>query len=57
MKKKRILAIIKCYASRQRRTCEVPYHPLLDSFFEELVEGGLKIESKSLDKIRLSWLN
>jgi len=45
------------YASKyQKRVCEVSYHPLLDSFFEELTKGGLKIESRTLDKITLSWL-
>jgi len=43
-------------ARSQRRTCEVSYHPLLDSFFEELMQEGLKIESRTLDKITLSWL-
>lgn len=44
------------YAARNQKThCEVPYHPLLDSFFEELIQGGLKIESRTLDKITLSW--
>lgn len=53
--KHNILEVIKYYARSQKRTCEVPYHPLLDSFFEELVQGGLKIESRTLDKITLSW--
>lgn len=43
-------------ASKLKRTCEVPYHPALDKYFEELVNNGLKIESRTLDKITLSWL-
>lgn len=46
---------IRLSARNQKRTCEVPYHPLLDSFFEELIQGGLKIESRTIDKITLSW--
>lgn len=57
LEKERILRMIKFAASFQKRTCEVPYHPLLDSFFEELIQGGLKIESRTLDKITLSWSN
>jgi len=51
-----INGLIENTARNQKRTCEVPYHPLLDSFFEELMQGGLKIESRTLDKITLSWL-
>lgn len=54
--KRDISEIIAHTARRQKRFCEVPYHSLLDSFFEELVQGGLKIESRTLDKITLSWL-
>lgn len=53
--KRDIKDIITHAARSQRRICEVPYHPLLDSFFEELIQGGLKIESRTLDKITLSW--
>jgi hypothetical protein len=49
-------AILKYAAKYQKRIIEVPYHPLLDSFFNELIKGGLKIESRTLDKITLSWL-
>jgi len=49
--------MIENSARSQKRTVEVPYHPLLVSFFGELMQGGLKIESRTLDKITLSWLN
>ena len=54
--KRDIENIITHAARSQKRTCEVPYHPLLDSFFEELIQNGLKIQSRTLDKITLSWL-
>lgn len=50
-----IESLILFAARNQQRMCEVPYHPLLDSYFSDLVEGGLKIESRTLDKITLSW--
>jgi len=50
-----ITDIIENTAKNQKRACEVPYHPLLDSFFEELIQSGLKIQSRTLDKITLSW--
>jgi len=53
--KRDIQEIVTHAARSQKRTCEVPYHPLLDSFFEELIQGGLKIQSRTLDKITLSW--
>lgn len=56
LRKMQIQGLIRASARNQKRTCEVPYHPLLDPFFEELMKGGLKIESRTLDKITLSWL-
>ena len=47
---------MKHASKHQKRICEVRYHPLLDSYLEELIKGGLKIESRTLDKITLSWL-
>lgn len=55
LEQEKIIRLVKLASKFQKRTCEVPYHPLLDSFFEGLIQGGLKIESRTLDKITLSW--
>lgn len=54
-RKEEILALLDTAALKMQTYCELTYHPLLDSFFEELVQGGLEIESRTLDKITLSW--
>lgn len=54
-RKESIESLLVYAAKNQKTHCQVPYHPLLDSFFEELIQGGLKVESRTLDKITLSW--
>jgi len=50
-----IESAIKYASKSQERICEVRYHPLLDSYFAELCKNGFRIESRTLDKITLSW--
>lgn len=42
-------------AMNMKSSLEIEYHPLLDSFYEELKSGGLKYEDRGLSTITFSW--
>ena len=47
-------AFIKA-ASEMKRTLEIEYHPLLDSYYSDLKTNGLQYVDRGLNTITFSW--